>query len=134
MEKCYNCKGDLNGIYQVMIYEDDLKFVNCCSEDCANYLKSSNASSLYRRFESVDRQSIQVLKKEDLSVEKRIERYKNKIKCFIEDYEFDFSVEEVLNSYKNKFMKGYSVGFSMTLCIETFESEIRFILKNSEGL
>lgn len=131
MDKCYLCKGDLNGIYQVMVYEDELRFVLCCSEDCANKLKSSNASYLYDKFERIDRQSIQILKKEDLSVEKRIERYRNKIRSFINDYEYEFSVDDVLDLYKNKFSKGYSVEFAINLCIEAFESEIRFILKNS---
>lgn len=123
MEVCYKCNGELKGEYQVMIYDPDLKFVKCCSEDCAESLKSENANYLHELYLVVNNQCIQILKKENIAPEKLIER-------FIKEYNYNFTVEDILDCYQNKFMKGYQskVSFKMIVCIDKFEKEIRSIL------
>lgn len=124
MEKCYKCNGKLKGEYQVMIYDPEQQFVKCCSEDCAEALKSENASYLYNLYSYVNRQVIQVLKREDITPEETIER-------FIKKYDYNYTIEDILDQYKNVYLKGYKykIDFEMNICIENLEEEIRTLLE-----
>lgn len=63
-EICYQCKDELRGIYEVMIYDNsELKIVKCCSEECANNIKKANENELYDKYDIISRQIIQVIKR-----------------------------------------------------------------------
>lgn len=124
MEKCYKCGGKLNGIYQVMIYNPELKFVKCCCEECAESLKSENASHLYELYSVINRQVIQIIKREDIAPEELIKRFTKK-------YGYDYTVDDILHCYQNEVMKGYQhkLSSTMKICIENLENEIRTVLE-----
>lgn len=119
--KCYKCKCYLKGVYQVMIYNPRKIFVKCCSKECAEKLQIENASDLYDKYYSVSGQVIQVLRKEELSPREVIERFINK-------NGYTYKVQDILESYQDKFLKGYYVSYTMGICIENLENEIRHLL------
>lgn len=121
MKKCSNCNRPLEEEYQVMIFDPEQKFVKCCSEECANELKEENTNVLYGRFCAVDRQCIQVLKKIKRTPREMIER-------FIKKNGYTYKVEDILESYKEKFTKGYYVSYTMEICIKALENEIKELI------
>lgn len=99
--RCETCKG---------VHEDSSSIFKCeiCGaeicEDCVN--NNETCFDYYEKIVLSPRETIQK---------------------FIDDNQYTYSVEDILEEYKNKYGKWYT-SYTMTICCKTLENEIKALI------